>query len=107
MSMQTVNEKQYEDLMSKQGVAVIEFGAVWCPPCKALLPILDDLGNEYGSSVHFAKVDVDQSPELASQHVIMGMPTVIVFKDGQPADKLVGLRPKEAYKHLIDRSLEA
>ncbi|WP_229750702.1 thioredoxin family protein [Paenibacillus nasutitermitis] len=92
--------------MSEKGVVAIEFGAVWCPPCKRLLPILDELAEDYGSSASIVQVDCEESPELASSFGIMGMPTVIVFRDGQPVDKLVGLRPGAAYKSIIDRLLE-
>lgn len=107
MSLQTVNETQYREVMKAKGVVVAEFGAAWCAPCKNLLPILDQLAVEYGSSVGIVKVDVDHSPELAGAYGIMSMPTVIIFKDGQPVEKLVGLRPKDAYKAVIDRTVGA
>lgn len=103
--MQTINELQYEDMMKSGGTAVIEFGAAWCPPCRALLPILDELAEEYGKSVKIASVDVDNSPALASVFGVMSMPTVILFKNGEPVDKLVGLRSKAAYKAVIDRTV--
>lgn len=105
MSLQTINEAHYRELIKNKGVAVIEFGADWCGPCRMLAPILSDIDNEYGPSVTVAKVDVDHSPQLASEFGIMGVPTVVLFKDGQPIDKLVGLRPKAAYKSVIDRLL--
>jgi thioredoxin 1 len=105
MSLQTIDESRFTEWMGSSDIAVLEFGAEWCPPCKALLPILDHLAEEYGGVVRFAKVDADDSPELASQFGVMSMPTVILFKDGQPVDKLVGLRPKDVYRNVIDRQL--
>jgi thioredoxin 1 len=106
MSLQTINKVEYEEMMTKKGVVAIEFGTAWCPPCKTLLPILDQLAAGYGSSASIVKVDCEESPELAASFGIMGMPTVIVFRDGEPVDKLVGLRPGEAYKSIIDRLLQ-
>ncbi|GIO14257.1 thioredoxin [Cohnella xylanilytica] len=106
MSLQEITEAGYPEFTGRPGVAVLEFGAVWCPPCKVLLPILEELSQEYGETVSIAKVDADESPELASQFGIMGLPTVIVFKDGQPVDKLVGLRPKGVYQTIIERYRE-
>lgn len=103
MSLQTLTDTDYAALTASSGVAVVEFGAEWCPPCKRLLPILSELQEEYGDAVAIAKVDVDESPELASRFGVMSMPTVLVFKDGQPVDKLVGLRPKSAYQTVIGR----
>ncbi|THF84718.1 thioredoxin family protein [Cohnella fermenti] len=88
-------------------VAVVEFGAVWCPPCRVLLPLLDELSDEYGGAVKFAKVDCDESPDLASSFGVMSMPTVVFFRDGVPENKLVGLRPKQAYREIIDRLARA
>lgn len=106
MSLQEITEAGYPEFAGRPGVAVLEFGAEWCPPCKVLLPILEELSQEYGETVAIAKVDADESPELASQFGIMGLPTVIVFKDGQPVDKLVGLRPKGVYQTIIERHKE-
>jgi len=69
--------------------------------------MLEQLAGEYAGSVRFGQVDADESPELAAQFQVMGLPTVIVFKNGEPMDKLLGLRPMEAYRLVIDRSLQA
>jgi len=103
MSLQIIDEQGYETLMKTKKVAVVEFGATWCPPCKVLMPMLGELAEEYGDAVSIASVDCDESPELAAAFGIMSMPTVIVFRDGVPVDKLVGLRPKSTYRNVIDR----
>ncbi|RUS45761.1 co-chaperone YbbN [Cohnella sp. AR92] len=107
MSLTVLNKMEDLNGLTKAKVAVVEFGAVWCPPCRVLLPLLDELAAEYGEAVNFSKVDADESPELASAFGVMSMPTVVFFKDGEPTDKLVGLRPKQAYREVIDRLARA
>lgn len=103
MSLLEVTEDTFASQIRKSGPTLVEFGAVWCPPCKALLPILDELSNEYGEKLAVLKVDCDDSPALAAQYGIMSMPTVILFHDGVPVEKLVGLRPKSVYQGILDK----
>ena len=84
-------------------IVLVDFGAEWCPPCKALTPILEELQQEEGDRLSILKVDCDESPELAGTYGVMSMPTVIVFQGGEPVDKLVGLRSKEVYRSAYSR----
>ncbi|MCL6603303.1 MAG: thioredoxin [Paenibacillus sp.] len=86
-------------------VVLVDYGAAWCPPCKVLLPVMEELHQEYGDDVTVVKVDCDELPELAAEAGVMSMPTVIVYKDGQPMEKLVGLRPKSAYQAVLNKQL--
>ncbi|TFE28932.1 thioredoxin [Cohnella luojiensis] len=81
-----------------QGVSLLDFWAPWCGPCKIQLPIVEELSEELKGTATIAKVNVDEEPELASQFGVMSIPTLILFKDGQPVDKLVGLQSKESLK---------
>ncbi|GAV11675.1 thioredoxin [Paenibacillus sp. chi10] len=103
MSIYEVNEQSFREFIREQGVTLVEFGATWCPPCKALLPILDELDHQYGERVNVVKIDCDDSPAIASEYRVMSMPTVIMFHNGEPVEKLVGLRPKSVYEALIER----
>jgi thioredoxin 1 len=93
----------FKDNIRKEGVSLVEFGAVWCPPCKVLLPILDVMDSEYDGSVAVMKVDCEELPDIATQYAIMSMPTVIIFHNGEPVEKLVGLRSKDVYQTAIAR----
>ena len=81
---------------------LLEFGAPWCQPCKRLEPILKQLAVEWQGKVRLCKVDVDVSPELAMQYQVMGVPTVILFRQGQPLERLTGLQTRE---RLVDKFL--
>lgn len=103
MNMLAVNDTTFHSSIRKEGLTLVDFGATWCPPCKVLKPILDELGGDYGEKLTVLEVDCDDSPEVTSQFGIMSMPTVIIFHNGQPVEKLVGLRPKSAYESLLSR----
>ncbi len=86
-----VNEENFDRSVSRADKPVVlEFGAVWCQPCKQLEPVLAKLGQEWGDKVLLAKVDVDESANLTMQHQVMGVPTVILFVKGQPAARFTG-----------------
>jgi thioredoxin 1 len=105
MSLVAVNDKTLHDGIRQLGVTLIDFGTPWCPPCKVLKPILDEVSGQFGDKIAVLEVNCDESPAIASDFGIMSMPTVIVFHNGQPVEKLVGLRPKAVYESLINRYL--
>lgn len=77
---------------------VVDFYAPWCGPCRALSPMLDELAAPFTNRVKFVKVNIDEAPELAQRFKIQGIPTLIFFRDGQPADRLIGVPPAETLK---------
>lgn len=105
MSVKTPAHNELKANIGRTGVTVVEFGAPWCPPCKSLLPILDDLDREFGGTVSICSVNVDEFPDASSEFGVMSVPAVIVFKNGQPQEKLIGLRPKQTYQNLIAKWL--
>ncbi|MBA9086642.1 thioredoxin 1 [Fontibacillus solani] len=107
MSIVAVNDNNFASVIPAKGTTLVEFGAVWCPPCKALLPILDDLSNKHAERLTVVKIDCDESPVTAGAYGIMSMPTVIVFQDGEPVEKLVGLRPQSAYENVLSKYMTA
>jgi thioredoxin 1 len=85
----------------QNGVSLVDFWAPWCGPCKMQLPIVEELSTELEGQAVIAKINVDEQPELASQFGVMSIPTLILFKDGQPVDKMVGVQSKDALKAKI------
>ena len=73
---------------------VVDFWALWCGPCKMIAPVLDEIAEEYDSQLRVVKLDVDSNGQTAMQYGVMSIPTLIVFKDGKPAERIVGFMPK-------------
>lgn len=103
--MREVNDIDFGTAVRSSGVTLVDFGATWCPPCRALEPVIAQLATEYGERVEIVKVDTDESPETSSAYGVMSNPTVILFNDGQPVEKLVGLRPIDVYRTALARYL--
>jgi len=74
---------------------LVDFTAVWCAPCKMLDPIVEELANDWEDSVRIFKLDVDQHPNVAMNYQIMGVPTLMLFKDGEPVERVTGYQPKD------------
>ncbi len=83
-----------------EGLAVVDFWAAWCGPCRALAPLLDDIADEL-SHVKFGKVDVDAHPELAGKFDVVSIPNVCIFKDGKLVDRIIGVQPRDAMADRI------
>jgi len=88
---------------SKTKPVLVDFFAEWCGPCKMIAPLLEELSEELGDSASIVKVDVDANRELAGAHQIMSIPTLMIFKDGEIAEKIIGLRGKEELKALLEK----
>ena len=95
-----INAEEYEQIKDSKNTVVIDFHATWCGPCKVLSPILEELDDEI-EGVEFVKLDVDQHPQIAGQNQVMGVPTVVILKDGEIKDRFVGVQPKEVIKEKI------
>ncbi len=95
-----INAEEYEALKESSKPVVIDFHATWCGPCKILSPILEELQEEM-EEVEFVKLDVDQFPEISGANQVMGVPTVLIIKDGEIKDRFVGVQPKETIKEKI------
>ena len=86
-----------------EGVVLVDFWAPWCGPCKMIAPVLEELDGEIEGKAKIVKVDVDENQGTASKFGIMSIPTLLLFKDGEMVDKVVGFQPKEALAQLIEK----
>ena len=85
---------------------IVDFWAAWCAPCKMIAPILEEIATEYGGKLKVAKLDVDHNPNTAVAYGVMTIPTLILFKKGQPVARLVGYQPKRRLLSQIQPHLE-
>lgn len=86
-------------------VVVVDCWASWCGPCRMVAPIIEELAQEYSGRVAFGKLNVDENPSVASDHQIMSIPTLLVFKNGKLVDRIVGAMPKNVLEQKIARHL--
>ncbi len=93
------------EVLEHPSLVVVDFFATWCGPCKMLAPVIEELAGEYDGKVKLCKIDTDESGDIAANYGIMGVPTVMFFKNGQKIDEQVGYVPKEALKKKIDAKL--
>ena len=94
MSLVITKENFESEVLKSDKPVLVDFWAAWCGPCKMLSPVIDEIAEER-SDIKVGKVNVDEQPELASQFAVMSIPTLIVFKNGEIANKAIGVQPKD------------
>jgi thioredoxin 1 len=93
------------DTEIKTGVTLVDFWAEWCGPCRRMAPTVDAIAVEYDGRAVVAKMNVDENPNVPGRFMIRGIPTLLIFKDGELADQIVGLVPKEEIVKKLDQHL--
>jgi thioredoxin 1 len=104
--VKTITDDNFEtEVLGASAPVVVDFWAEWCGPCRKVGPIIEELAADYGDQVVFGKMNVDESAETPVKFAIMSIPTVILFKDGEAVDKMIGARSKADYKSWIDSKI--
>ena len=99
------SEEAFDKLRAGDNPARGDFWATWCGPCRMIAPRVEEIAHEYAGKVVAAEVDVDEMGELAQRYRIMNIPTLMLFKQGQLADKAIGARPKAALEQMLNKAL--
>lgn len=98
----TMSDADFGDHI-KEGLVLVDFWAPWCGPCRMVGPIIEELANDYAGTVKVGKLNVDDNQNAAMTYRVMSIPTVMLFKDGEPVETIIGAVPKGAYQQKIDK----
>jgi len=94
-----------QDVLNSGTPVLVDFWAPWCEPCRMIAPVVESLAGDYEGRMAVAKVNVDENPATAQKYQVMGIPTLILFKGGQPVERFVGYMPKEDLQRRVDAVL--
>ena len=93
------------DVLQHDSPVLVDFWAPWCGPCRMVAPIVEELSDEYDGRVKFVKLNTDENPQVAGKYGIRSIPTLLVFKDGEPVSQIVGFRPKSDLAKRLEEAL--
>jgi len=105
MALEFTDANFKEEVLDQEGLAVVDFWAEWCGPCRMVGPIIEELATEYAGKVAIGKVDVDQNPEISMKYNVRSIPTILVLKNGEIVEKQVGVTTKKVLADKIEAHL--
>ena len=108
MAVKAVSDESFPaEVLEASGPVLVDFWATWCGPCKQIAPALDDIAAEMDGRVQIAKVDIDENPETPGKYGVRGVPTLMLFRNGEPVGTLVGAHPKSKIDAWVRESVGA
>lgn len=106
MASKSVNDNEFEnEVLQSDSPVLVDFWAEWCGPCKALSPLIDEIAGEMNGKVKVVKVNIEEAPEAPTKYGVRGVPTLMIFKDGQVVDTRVGGMPKAQLTEWLDSAV--
>ena len=105
-NVQAVSDASFEgDILKSDKPVLVDFWAPWCGPCRSVAPLVDELATQYSGKIKVAKINVDESSMVAMKYMVTSIPTFILFKNGEVADRVLGSLPRSEFVKFIDRNL--
>ena len=105
-NVHTVSDATFEgDILKSDKPVLVDFWAPWCGPCRSVAPLVDELATQYSGKIKVAKINVDESSGVAMKYMVTSIPTFILFKNGEVADRVLGSMPRSEFVKFIDRNL--
>lgn len=104
MAVVALNEEKFKE-QSTKGVVLVDFWAEWCGPCQQMLPLLDQFAEKMGDKMTVAKVNVDENASIAAEYRVMSIPTLIILKDGEMVDQMVGVQTVDALEEAVSKHM--
>ena len=103
--MEQVNKEKFDELLKGDKPVVCDFYATWCGPCRKLSPVVDEIAQAYEGKVKFVKVNVEESIETAKKYSISGLPSLLIFKNGEAVERMTGLMPKSTIISNVEKHI--
>jgi len=102
----TITNENFDSEVKNSNIPVlVDFWASWCGPCRMVAPVIDELADEFVGRAKVGKINVDEQRELAAQYKVMSIPTIMLFKNGEAVDKIVGVRTKQDFINMVEKHL--
>lgn len=105
-SVVEITDESFErEVMNKDELTLVDFWATWCGPCRKLEPVIDALSDEYAGKVKFCKIKADENMQTAQKYSISGVPSLLLFKNGEPVERIVNIVPKNTIANLLNKHI--
>ena len=108
MATKSVTDQSFQDdVLGASGPVLVDFWAEWCGPCRMIAPALEEISNELGEKVSVVKINIDENPETPGRYGVRGIPTMLLFKGGQPVAQKVGAAPRSQIQQWLESNLDS